>query len=249
MTIYEFGKENKKHIVLIHPSMVMYDYFLYVWPLLEQEYHVIVPALPGYDKTNKGNFTSVESIAKELGKWLVDHHCQNLSCVYGCSMGGAIVTRMLVDSNLEIEKAIIDGGITPYQLPWLVTRLIAIKDFLLISLGKFGGMKILEKAFSTNSLSKEDLEYAADVFQFVSYTTIWRTFDSCNNYSMPTNIHTTCPQIEYWYGDREEKERKWDIQYFKKNFPNTKFIKLKDVGHGGMAAYHPEEFVERIRAI
>ncbi len=60
MTVHEFGKENKKTVVLIHPSLVMWDYFEYVIPLLETEYHLVVPALPGYDKDRSGDFTSVE---------------------------------------------------------------------------------------------------------------------------------------------------------------------------------------------
>lgn len=47
MTVHEFGKENGRIIVLIHPSLVMWDYFEYVIPLLQDRYHLIVPALPG----------------------------------------------------------------------------------------------------------------------------------------------------------------------------------------------------------
>ena len=70
MTIHEFGKENEKVVVLIHPSIVMWDYFEYVIPLLEKNYHLIIPALPGYDPDKKGNFTSVEAIARKLERWL-----------------------------------------------------------------------------------------------------------------------------------------------------------------------------------
>lgn len=49
MNIHEFGKENRESIFLIHPSVVKWDYFEYVIPLLEKNYHLIVPALPGYD--------------------------------------------------------------------------------------------------------------------------------------------------------------------------------------------------------
>ena len=72
-------------------------------------------------------------------------------------MGGSIVIRSLLDKRLKIEKAVIDGGITSYQLPWLITRLIAVKDFFLISMGKFGGIQLLEKAFSTDELSGDDI--------------------------------------------------------------------------------------------
>lgn len=60
MTVHEFGKENKDAMLLIHPSVVKWDYFEYVIPLLEDRYHLIVPALPGYDFEQPGDFTSVE---------------------------------------------------------------------------------------------------------------------------------------------------------------------------------------------
>ena len=49
MRIYEYGKENPECILLIHPSLVTWDYFEYVIPLLEKSYHTLIPALPGYD--------------------------------------------------------------------------------------------------------------------------------------------------------------------------------------------------------
>lgn len=72
---------------------------------------------------------------------------------------------MLADNNVNIRSAVIDGGIMPYQLPWVITRLIAIKDFLLIYTGKIGGVKLLEKAFSTDELTDEDVQYAAKVLR------------------------------------------------------------------------------------
>lgn len=56
MNIHESGKENKKTILLIHPSVVKWDYFENVIPLLQQDHHVLVPALPGYDFENGSDF-------------------------------------------------------------------------------------------------------------------------------------------------------------------------------------------------
>ena len=36
MNIHEFGKENKETILLIHPSVVKWDYFENVIPLLQK---------------------------------------------------------------------------------------------------------------------------------------------------------------------------------------------------------------------
>ena len=72
MTIHEYGKSNAKTVVLVHPSVVMWDFFEYLIPLLEKDCHVIIPALPGYDENDsQQNFTSVENIAGELAEWLV----------------------------------------------------------------------------------------------------------------------------------------------------------------------------------
>ncbi len=250
MTIHEYGKENEKVVVLIHPSVVMWDYFEYVIPLMEKKYHLIIPAIPGYDPDVKNDFTSVEEISEKLEDWLIDHGLSNVTCLYGCSMGGSIVTRMLSDNKVNVQSAILDGGITPYQLPWIITRLIAIRDFLMIYIGKIGGAKLLEKAFCMDELSEDDIKYAAGVLKMMSARTIWRTFDSCDNYSMPKDIHTDCKHIEYWVAEKEVKDRKWDIDYIRKIYPNTIFRKVKNMGHGGLAPFHPEKFVRGIeRAI
>ena len=184
--------------------------------------------------------TSVEKIAEDLTSWLEKRHLIKIHCIYGCSMGGAVVIRTLLDRRLEIRRAIIDGGITPYQLPWILTRMIAVKDFLLVSMGKIGGIRLLEKAFATDELSEEDIKYEANVLSMISYRTIWNTFDSCNNYRMPKHPQTNCRQLEYWYSDGEAKERRGDIGYMKKVFPQTEFRLIRNAGHGGLAPFQPE---------
>ena len=120
MTVHEFGKENGDVVVLIHPSAVMWDYFEHVIPLLRDRFHLIIPALPGYDE------------------------------------------------KVDIQNAVVDGGITPYRLPWIVTRLIAVRDFLLVCIGRWGGAGLLEKAFSTGEYSEEDLQYVSEILRFMS---------------------------------------------------------------------------------
>ncbi len=249
MNIHEFGRENKQHILLIHPSLVLWDYFERVIPLLEVDYHVIVPALPGYDKDTGADFTSVEQIADELAEWLNQNDCHELSCLYGCSMGGAVAIRMLAMGQIDVKTAVLDGAITPYQLPWIFTRFIAIRDFCMISLGKLGGIKLLEKAFSTDEYSHEDLQYVADILKWISYKTIWRTFDSCNNYAMPSAVNTSCKTIQYWYGNSEVKERRWDIDYIREQFSQAEFVCMENLGHAGMPLLRPEEFAERVRIL
>lgn len=248
MTIHEFGAPGDRVVVLVHPSVVMWDYFEYVIPRMQDRWHLVVPALPGYDPDRPGDFTSVESVAAELADWLLAHGHRWIACIYGCSMGGAIVARFLADGRVRTDSAIMDGGITPYRLPRLVTRLIAVRDFLMIGMGKLGGVRLLEKAFSSDDYTDEDYRYLAGVLKMMSAKTIWRTFDSCNNYAMPDPIDVDCPRVEYWYAETEAKARKWDIDYVKKHFPGTRFRVFGDVGHGGLATLKPALLVEGIEA-
>ena len=246
MKIHEYGENHSDIAVLIHPSAVRWDYFEYVIPYLQERFHLIIPALPGYDETEDSSYTSVEKIAAELEEWLIVHGCRRIACAYGCSMGGSIVTRMLADGRLDIGSAVIDGGITPYQLPWIVTRMIALRDSGLMYIGKLGGIRLLEKAFDTDEYSEEDLKYAADVLKHMSTKTIWNTFESCNNYELPAPIRTECRHIEYWYAEKEEKSRKWDIRFMRKTFPEIVLKPFEDLGHGGLAVKQPEIFASEI---
>ena len=63
MTIYEFGDKKNKTILLIHPAAVMWDYFDFVIPQLKNKYHLIIPALPGYDINHTDEeYTSVKKL-------------------------------------------------------------------------------------------------------------------------------------------------------------------------------------------
>ena len=59
----------------------MWDYFEYVIPLLEKDYHLIIPALQGYDPENKSDFTSIEEIAEELERWLGARGMTTVECI------------------------------------------------------------------------------------------------------------------------------------------------------------------------
>ncbi len=246
MRIYEYGLGNPECILLIHPSLVTWDYFENVIPLLEGDHHLLIPALPGYDLENGSEFSSVEGIASELAADLLKRGIREVKAIYGCSMGGSIAFRMAADGKLNAQNYIMDGGITPYQLPWILTRLIALRDFVMMALGKAGGEKMIVKAFSSTQYSEEDLKYVANMFRHCTYRTLWNTFDSCNNYQMPKEILRFPGKIHYWYAEKERKARDWDLKYMKKFVPDTVFKCFEEMDHGDIALFYPERMAQEI---
>ena len=113
-------------------------------------------------------------------------------------------------------------------------------------LGRMGGVHLLEKAFAADDYSREDLQYVANILKHSSRKTLWRTFDSCNNYKISKPVPKIDTQIHYWYADGEEKERKLDIAYMKQHFPQTEFKVLPKLGHAGLVLLKPELFVTMI---
>ena len=249
MKLHEFGIKNEKVLVLIHPSLVTWDYFEDVIPLLKDEYHVIIPAVPGYDLTDRSQFTSVEDAAYELAQDLLIRGIREPDAIYGCSMGGSIVLRMAADHRVKARHYILDGGITPYQLPWILTRFIALRDFGMMALGKLGGEKLIVKAFSSSDYSEEDMKYVANIFRHCTYKTLWNTFDSCNNYPMPKEVMHFPGTVHYWYAEKERKARDWDLKYMRRFIPQTRFRRFKDMDHGDMALFYPEKMAEEFRRL
>ena len=249
MRLYEYGQENRECILLIHPSLVTWDYFENVIPLLKKDYHLLIPALPGYDLQDDSEFSSVERIASELADALLEKGIHEVKAIYGCSMGGSIVLRMAADRKLKARHYVMDGGITPYQLPWILTRFIALRDFGMMALGKLGGEKMIVKAFSSTQYTEEDLKYVANIFRHCTYRTLWNTFDSCNNYRMPRPVGRLPGTVHYWYAEKEEKARALDLKYMRKFVPDTQFRVFRGMDHGDMALYHPNLLNEALRTL
>ena len=249
MRTYEYGQENRECILLIHPSLVTWDYFENVIPLLEKDYHLLIPALPGYDLQDDSEFSSVERIASELADALLQKGIHEVKAIYGCSMGGSIALRMAADGKLKAQHFVMDGGITPYQLPWILTRFIALRDFGMMALGKLGGEKMIVKAFSSTEYSEEDLKYVANIFRHCTYRTLWNTFDSCNNYEMPKQPMHFPGKVHYWYAEKERKARSWDLKYMEKYVPVTVFRSFDGMDHGDMALFYPEQLAQELHCL
>ncbi|CAB1244355.1 alpha/beta fold hydrolase [Clostridium sp. MT-14] len=136
MNIYEFGVEYDKILILFHGACMSWKWYEPSIKILKNYFHVIIPALPGHDLTNNSYFTSIEDVCRKMEEWLLQKGYQAIDILYGLSAGGGLAIRMLSDSKLTIRNIVIDGGITPYQLPYLITRMLAVRDFLIIEIAK-----------------------------------------------------------------------------------------------------------------
>ena len=248
ISVHEYGKENKNIIVMFHPLGVWYDVFEYVTPILEKDYHLIIPAIPGLDPDNpKSEFTSIEDIESKITDYLIKSGHTRVKCLYGCSMGGSLVIRMLASNKIITDFAVIDAGITPYEMNTFFTYCIGVRDWCMAQIGKYLSVNALSSLFDPKKYKENDILYIKKVLNSMSSKTIWNGFYSTNNYSMPKDFKEPKCKIQYWFGDEEKNEREWDINYIKKVYPKTIFVENKGQNHAEFFTLHPVEFCKQLK--
>lgn len=243
MRIDEFGCKNKRTVVMLHGLAMSWRMFRRSIELLAREFHILAVTVPGHDLEDGSEFTSVEAITVQLEDELLDRGLRDVFCLYGLSMGGALALRMLANGRVHFQYAVIDGGITPYELPWLVTRLILLKDVAMTLLGR-SSRRLLAMAFPPGRYAPEMADGMFRLLRHMPVRGIWRAYDSTDNYTMPTPFPALDTHIAYWYGSEEKRERKLDIQYMARHIPDVQFEEIPGVAHAELICTHPEEFAD-----
>ncbi|MDO4650590.1 MAG: alpha/beta hydrolase [Eubacteriales bacterium] len=248
MNFYEFGQENSEIIVMLHGLSMTWDMLQDAVDILKADYHVIVAAIPGHDPKSKEEFTSVENAAGMIEEYLLEKEYDDILCIYGLSMGGAITIRILADNRVRFQKAVIDAGITPYEMPRIFTRAILVNDFATMMLARRFS-SLLKYAFAPERFDEEIMQKEIAGIKNMTPKTIWNAFDSANNYSMPADFPEISTCIEYWYGEDEKKDRKLDLRYVKRHIPNVKFRMIPNMTHGQYVCSEPEKFSRTLKKV
>ena len=129
MRTLEYGKEHEKTLLFLPCTAEPEWAFADSVGLLSQDYHVIQIVYDGHGETGE-DFISVETTVGEVTDWLQARGITRLNAAYGCSLGGACLTRFLALGKIPVERAVIDAGITPYRMPLILRRLACLRDDL-----------------------------------------------------------------------------------------------------------------------
>lgn len=249
MKFKEFGSRENNLAVFYYGACTYWQWYIESIRKLSENYFVVVPVYDGYGINDDNDFTSVEETVKETADYIKKLGYTKIDLLYGLSMGGGMAVNMLALNYYPVKRAVIDAGMTPYNLPYVITKIIEIRDYIGISILR-GSMSLIKKVFDPKRWTKkdEDSEYKAmyNFLRGMSSKTILNTFYSANNYKMPEGVVNLDTDIEYWYGSLEKKDRKYDIKYIGRKFKNVKFREIKDMEHGELVMMHPAEFIRQI---
>lgn len=215
--------------------------------LLAQRWHVFQVVFDGHQPEYPGDFTSVERTVNEVTESLKSHGIVRLDAAYGCSLGGACLTRFLALGEIPVGRAIIDGGITPYQFPYPLRKLRLAVDVLSFKIAA-NSRRVLEAAFPPERFTLpghdpvEEYDAMERYLKTYSTRTIRNVFWSGNNYALPETPAASGTEIAYWYGEDEEKDRRGNIRFIRRYFPRVQFCAFPKMAHAELVIVHPEEF-------
>ena len=102
MRVLEYGKEHEKTLLFLPCTSEPEWAFADSVGLLSQDYHVIQIVYDGHGETGE-DFISVETTVDDVTDWLQARGITHLNAAYGCSLGGACLTRRLALGKIPVE--------------------------------------------------------------------------------------------------------------------------------------------------
>ncbi len=213
-------------------------------------FHVLLVVPDGQDPNEHTDFISVEKTVDDVAHWLKARGINHLDAIYGLSYGGGMATRFLVTQDISVDKAIIDAGTAPYEYPKWICKLIAVRDYLMIKIGR-QSVSLMKAAFPPKRFARNpekiDEEYM-EINQYLktySNQTIWNIFWSANNYEVPHPAPELKTKIQFWVGTDEWGSRFRDLKWYQKYLPQLELVKIPNMMHGEFVIMHPQEFAQK----
>ena len=249
MEAYEFGKENRRKLVLIPGNMMSWRQFENVIPLLENDYHVIAVSTDGYDGTGETTFTTAEASAEKLEAYINDALDGQVDLVFGESFGCATAGTIFHRQRVRADSLILSG---PQYLSLgifsgFVTKVIPHNQYRL--LGKIQGQKKLPPLLKLYTRSDDEalLRQFAAVPPNISPETLQncareslRLYEEIDRYEPDPSA-----RVAVWHGAKEPN-MKTAVLKLKRAFPNAEVRSFAGFGHGEIIA-HPERMAAELR--
>lgn len=105
-----YGKEEAPLLMLIPGLGVSCEIFLPLIDLLGDRFRIVAVEADGFTLGVHTRFTSVDDQAGQVIEYIRMQHGGKISCAYGLSLGGKILSRLLERNEVVIDHSILDAA-------------------------------------------------------------------------------------------------------------------------------------------
>lgn len=244
MEILEFGDTNNRKMIFIHGFQSPYQVWNKYIEHYQNDFHIIVPIMPGHNPKQKEDFISFSETAKEIEDYCLSHYGEEVYAVYGMSMGGVLAATLWQSKRLKIEKVIFDGS--PLVSVNSIMRKMMLCFYLKIThKSQQRDRKTLEQAKSF--VAQEYLNDFLQVLDSMSDTTIINCINNIADFRLRDNIDTKNTKIYFYHGTAaNEMLAKKSAKFLSKNYTNSVIKCFKGKAHCENALLYPELMIKEL---
>jgi len=252
MKYFEFGNENPELMVMLHGGGVSYRGAQGAAEEMAKTYHVVLVAYDGFNPDEpETEYKSAMDEAKRLGDYIAAHYGGKIDILYGISYGCRVLMEVLADPRLTITTTIADG-MSLRDYPNIKSKLgkniycFFFTGLFYAAMGHPGPRRIRFLAKITGRPVEEA--------QRILYgKATWRSWKNQDYYLIGKKTDYSLFQktdMYLWYGLKGDVDRKLSAgldALKQQGYPfETKIF--TNLGHGGLAGEHPDEFSREVQA-
>ncbi len=245
MIFHKFGNKEKPAIVLIHGALTPFEIMLPIAEHFKEDYRVIIPALDGHTKEEISQFKSIEQEAERIEAYLLDKDIQEIICLCGLSLGGAIANAIIKKGNIKVKNLILDGA-PLVKAPTLLTKIMTDNYLNILRKSKKRDKKTLDN-FCKFFLPESYLPYYLSFIDNMQEDSIINMMKSVGESTLCKNIDTEKTKFLYLHGTKmNEYLSKKSAKRIIKLYPDATVVTFKGDAHCECAIYEPEDFAKII---
>lgn len=238
-----YGKEEAPLLMLIPGLGVSCEIFLPLIDLLGDRFRIVAVEVDGFTLGVHTRFTSVDDQAGQVIEYIRMQHGGKISCAYGLSLGGKILSRLLERNEVVIDHSILDAAPLLPLPNWLIGPLRYIQAGNVWTCYHWTGFWrwIFHSHYFDVLLDECRKTYPFGGIQAVldGYKSVY------------TDKLESIPDadIRFWYGTKEAFVAKPQVKHLRNLCPGVKVEIFDKMNHGQLLIDHPDEVAERISAM
>lgn len=244
MEILEFGDKRKRKIILIHGFQMPYQIWNKYIDHYKNDFHIIVPIMPGHYPNHAEKFITFFEVAKEFETYYTSKYGKDVFAIYAMSMGGVLAATLWQNGRLKIEKIIFDGS-----------PLVHFNRFVKKMILGF----YLNVTHKTQRRDKKTLEQAKNIYPQDSFndslklldamtdTTIRNCIEGVVNFQLPDNLDNQNTMVYYYFGTNfNEIIAKKSAKFIAKHYKNSVIKRFKGRSHCETMLFFPQFMIKEL---
>ena len=243
MNFRTFGNTNAPTLLLIPGLGVSYEIFLPLIHLTEESFRIIAVEVDGFTLGKHTRFTSVDDQAVQVIAYVREHHGGHLTCAYGLSLGGKILSRMLERNELTINHAILDAAPLLPLPNWLIDPLRYYQAANVWTCYHWTGFwKFVFHSHYFDVL----LDECRKTWPWGGKQAVLDGYKSVYTSKLE---HISGSDIHFWYGTKEAFAAKPQVKHLLTLYPYAHIQIFPGMNHGQLLVDHPDEVAKRINKL